>query len=72
MITSLYDCFLKHEYLANTELPIIDYKNPENDLNLSDIYLGTSVIQSLTENSLTVEQVEDLKKCLKFYIEGCN
>jgi hypothetical protein len=70
VLRTIYECFLKRNYIQSTEIENIDPKNPHNYVKLEDLYLGANVV--LTINNLNAEQLHFFRcRCLDFLIEGC-
>lgn len=73
ILRSIFDCFLKRNYVVNTPLENIDYKNPKNFLAIEDIYLGGNVMKTISESTISQDQLTFFRlRCLDFYTEGCS
>ncbi|XP_072381987.1 uncharacterized protein [Diabrotica undecimpunctata] len=73
-LKTLFDCFLKREYILDKSIENIDFRNSRNYLDLEQIYYGARV-QNIFYNhtDLTPEQKHLFQlRCLDFYIESCN
>jgi len=68
--------YLNHEYIKNTPLEQVQYRNPQHFMDINSIYLGGDVTVALStncNNSLNKEDVQTFRlKCLNFYIECCH
>ncbi|XP_061724987.1 uncharacterized protein LOC133530945 [Cydia pomonella] len=73
-LKTLFECFLKRDYVKNTVLEKIEYKNPHMFLNLDDMYFGANAMGTLLKDkNLTSEQTHLFKtRCLQFFIEACD
>ncbi|XP_047523967.1 uncharacterized protein LOC125062236 [Pieris napi] len=71
-LRTLFDCFLKKDYLEKNNLENIDYKNPHNFLAIGDVYYGANAINTLlTDKRLTAEQIHLFQtRCIQFFIEA--
>lgn len=73
ILRSIFDCFLKRNYISSTRLENIQYKNPEYFLAVEDIYLGGNVMKTISESTISQDQLNFFRlRCLDFYIEGCS
>lgn len=73
ILKTIFDCFIKRNYLINTPLESVQYKNPANHQPIEDIYFGANVLKSLSNHNLTSEQLAFFRlRCLDFYIEACS
>lgn len=67
---TLLECFIKREVILTTPIEKINFKNPHNYHQLTDVYLGAKV--ALSEKNLTSEQKHILRtRCLDFFVESC-
>lgn len=73
-LRTLFDCFLKKDYLDKTNLENVYYKNPHNFVNITDVYYGANAINTLlTDNTLTSEQIHLFQtRCVQFFNEACD
>lgn len=73
IIKTIFECFIKRNYLLNTALENVDFKNPANYLQIEDIYLGANVQKTISEIRLSPDQLQFFwLRCLDFYIEACS
>lgn len=65
---------MKPEYVKNTPLENIQYRNPYNYMALEDVYLGPLVESSLSQlqNVPKTEITTFRQKCLAFYVVAAN
>lgn len=69
---TLYDCFLKREYISNTPIENIDFRNPRNYLEIENCYFGASVNVTIAEQNVSGEQLHLFRlRCIEFYVEAC-
>lgn len=72
ILKTLFDCFLKRDYLSVTSIENVDFKNPRNFLKLEDIYYGALVNNTILNENLNHEQLNLFRvRCLDFYVEAC-
>ncbi|KAI4455636.1 hat family dimerization domaincontaining protein-related [Holotrichia oblita] len=72
ILQSIFDCFIKREYLKKTGIENVEYTNPSNYLPIEEIYYGANVSKSLLELNLAGDQITFFGlRCLHFYIEAC-
>lgn len=75
VVRSIFDCFLKRNYLTSVPLENIDYKDPRNFLPIEEFYFGANVAKTFLESDVTLtnEQIHFFRiRCLEFYIESCD
>lgn len=73
VLKTILDCFIKRDYLINTPLEQIDFKNPRNYMPLEEVYFGGSVNTTILEGRVTSEQLHIFRtRSLDFYIEACS
>jgi hypothetical protein len=73
VLKTIFDCFIDRDYLQNTSIKFIHFKNPRNNLPLETMYFGANVIQTISENEFTEEQLKIFRlRCLDFYVETCS
>jgi hypothetical protein len=73
VLKTIFDCFIDRYYLQNTSIKFIHFKNPRNNLPLETMYFGANVIQTISENEFTEEQLNFFRlRCLDFYVESCS
>lgn len=75
-LRTLFDCFLKRDYIVITEIENVDFKDPTNFLDINEVYCGakatSSLMDSKTYPSRTPDHVQYFKlRCRDFYIEAC-
>lgn len=73
-LKTIFDCFLKREYLTSTPIENVDFKNPRNFMDIDAVYYGAAASNTLLSSSanLNSDQVNLFKcRCLDFYIEAC-
>lgn len=73
-LKTIFDCFLKREYLTSTPIENVDFINPRNLMHIDAIYYGAAASNTLLSSSenLNSDQVNLFKcRCLDFYIEAC-
>lgn len=72
-LRTLYDCFLKRDYLIATAIENIDFISPRNLLSIDEVYFGASVQNTLlSSQDLTSQQKSFFKvTCMQFYSEAC-
>lgn len=71
---SIFDCFLKREYITSSLIEIGDFKNPTIFLDTDAIYCGAAANNTLLNSTgdLNADQVNLFKCiCLDFYLESC-
>lgn len=72
ILRTIFDCFIKRNYLLSTPLENIDFKNPANYLAIEDVYFGANAIKYISENRLSNQQLHFFRlRALDFYIEAC-
>lgn len=72
IIKSIFDCFIKRDYLKKTDLENVQFKDPSNYLPIEEVYFGANVSKSLLEMDLTNDQIIFFRlRCLDFYVEAC-
>lgn len=68
--------YLNPEYIKNTPLENIQYRNPVNFMDINNMYFGAEVMIALStncNNTLRKEDIHNFKlRCLDFYIECCH
>lgn len=74
VLRTIFDCFLKRDYIVTTPIANIDFKNPRNFLPLENMYFGANVVATLSKSqNILPLQIENFKlRCLDFYIEACS
>jgi hypothetical protein len=69
----LLSYYIKPDYLKNTDVTKLQYRNPSNFLPLENIYLGPKVAIELNNKVLSNAQQHELRKnCLSFYVEAAH
>jgi hypothetical protein len=58
VLKTIFDCFIDRDYLQNTSIKFINFNNPRNYLPLETMYFGANVIQTISENEFTEEQLK--------------
>ena len=67
---SVLKCYLKPQYVDNTDVSAIQYRNPSNFKPLENIHCGPKVAVALQRKLLSKDEEKQLKvKCLDFYVE---
>lgn len=61
IIRTIFDCFIKPEYIKNTALENINFKDPSNYLPIERMYFGARVEKTLLETNITKEIVNFFK-----------
>lgn len=70
---TILQCYLKIDYVNNTDVSAIQYRNPEHYKPLENIYCGPKVAIAFEKNVLDNQQKHNvLVKFLDFYIEGAH
>lgn len=71
---TILDMYIKAEYLNQTALGNVQYRNPANYVPLEEIYLGPKIAVELDENSgLNRIKIKKFRlKCLNFLIEAAH
>ncbi|XP_072384804.1 zinc finger BED domain-containing protein 5-like [Diabrotica undecimpunctata] len=73
VLKSIFDCFIKREYLNKTQIENVEYEDPSNYLPIEEIYFGANVTRSLLQLNLTSDQINFFRlRCLNFYKEACS
>lgn len=73
ILRTIFECFLKRNYLLSTSLENIDFKNPRNYLEIEDIYFGANILKYISDHNLSKDQLHFFRlRCLEFYVEACN
>lgn len=73
-LNTIFDCFLKREYLTSTPIENVEFKNPRNFMDIDAVYCGAAASNTLLSSSenLNSDQVSLFKcRCVDFYIEAC-
>lgn len=71
---NLVDCYLKPEYLEKTATEDIQFRNPNNFVQIENIYLGAHVMAAISNKTTGLDEgrlEEFRKRCLDFYVESC-
>lgn len=67
---TILDCYLNPDYLKNTELADVQYRNPRNYCDLKNVYLGPKVAIFMSEKNISEHDKDNFKKhCLNFLVE---
>lgn len=73
VLKSIFDCFIKRNYLLNTPIENINFKDPGNYVPIEEIYFGGNVGKTISESRLSPEQLHFFRvRCLDFYVEACS
>lgn len=68
---TLLECYIKPEYLRNTDISLLQFRNPRYFLNLEDIYYGPVLMNIFLSEDISELQKKNLRiKCLDFYVEA--
>lgn len=68
LVKVILDCFVKPEYIKDFEINEILYQDPDNCVNLDEMYLGGGVAEKI--ETLNSEQRKSFSlKCQEFYVE---
>lgn len=68
------ECYLKPKYLTDTEVSLIQYRNPNHYLPTEQIYLRGDCSAAFTTNPNILNRMEKktfYDNCLAFYVECC-
>lgn len=66
----ILQCYIKRNILNNTDISVLQYRNPENYLPSENIYLGPAVAVAFQNNVLTVQDKDIFQtNCLSFLVE---
>lgn len=71
----LLSYYIKPNYLSNTEINKLQFRNPDHYLPLNDIYLGPKIAAAFTENQLLLSESDKREfrlRCLNFYVEAAS
>nr|CAH7717430.1 unnamed protein product [Callosobruchus chinensis] len=70
---TILQCYMKSDYVNNTDVSAIQYRNPDHFKPLEDIYCGPKVAIAFGKNVLDNQQKHNvLLKCLDFYVESAH
>lgn len=73
IIRTIFDCFIRRNYLSITPLEEVEFKNTRNHLVIEEVYFGANVAKSILDLQLSSEQLNFFRcRCLDFYIEACS
>lgn len=68
---TLLECYLKSDYIQNTDISLIQFRNPNFFLSNDKIYLGgaCTLAFSTDNNLLKAGKAEFITNCLNFFVE---
>jgi hypothetical protein len=70
---TILECYLKFNYLKNTDVAEIQFRNPANFVELKNIYLGPKAMHFLGTSQISESDKDQFRKhCLQFLIESAH
>lgn len=70
LFKTIAECYLKPEYVKNTPLDQIEFKNPRHFVTLNNVYMGPKIAAKFCTNQFTeIQKTDFTKRCIEFYIE---
>jgi hypothetical protein len=73
VLKTIFDCFIKRDYLLSTPLEEIDFKTPTNYIVIEEVYFGVKVSQTIADGNFSAKQLHYFRdRCLQFYVEACS
>lgn len=72
-LRTIYDCFLKRDYILRNSIEDIDFKNPRNWMAIEDCYFGANVNNTIAHKQFSNAQLLFFRqRCLDFFVEACS
>jgi len=69
---TILECYIDENYLRNTDISLVQYRNPAHYVPQDKIYLGDKCTAALTTQNIPKKDKDIfINNCLNFYVE-CN